>query len=1330
MSQIISYDNSVVKTLTGNAGGAISPTSGNISIEGTTPLVVTGTPGTSTLTIDTDGTVAFTYTTDAGNAVAALDTLNVLGGLNIDTSGTGSTVTVNLSGTTDHALQIGNVGGSLDSLAVAGNGELLIGSVGANPTWSSLTSAGGTIVFTPGAGSLNLETTAGAAPSYLTDDANTATPLLGVLTIAGGDNIATSSAGSTVAIALNGNTNHALTVGNALGSLNSLAIGTATQILQSSGAADPTWSTATYPATTAQGDVMFSSAANTVDSLTKDATATRYIANTGAANSPAWDQIELTNGVSGILPAANGGTGVSTFTSHGLLLGNGAGDIQVLAEASDGQIPIGSTGNNPTLATLTAGIGVGITNAAGSIVIDAPGVDQINILYVGKHGNDANDGLTIEKALLTFGAAITAAVVLAVPVSICCFDEGTYTENLTGQVDVHIFAPNCSIAGAHTIAAGNKWEFGNAAVATGTTGFTFNSAGNVAKLIIGRLTSAGTGICTACIAGDLYLRTYRVTLEAGYLVGTATAGEIFIRADVIHMTGAATVIGVIAGAHIDLLANHIHDVAGTATLIYSVAVGASNICITATSIEIENLSNITAATVAHLNAGRLTGTLSEGGAAKFIIGGSEKIEGVPIGAGTASSAVFTTLGATGDTNINITGAGNTNLNTDAGTGTVAIGNAAAGAITADTSAGISLDAATASNFTVTGAGQDLTLSAAGGSVKITASEAVNSAIEIDATAGAGGCQIKGGSGGIFIGNESDTTLVNIADSVCSGANKVVSLGSGGVVTANSYTVNIGSGDLGLIAANKYINIGSGATPFGTSRTNIAPGSGPKIVNIGAADGLTATNIDGVTKINDSINQATSINTGTSTGATHIGDGTGSGAVTIGNTTSGGAIGLQSALSNNITIGTVGAAGSGNISLNAGTAKSIDLTAPKITALGRVEINEAGTLETRIGIHSTGATTINGGTASGSVYIAANGNPTSTVTIGNTAAGNINLISGATITARGATTINATGALATTIGNNGATVNIDGPTLINDSINQATSINTGTSTGLTTIGSTANGGGIDLYSKDADIDIESAGTGDVNINNATAGAATRIGSTTSSSVYILGGTNNVNINEAATAGGTFINTGGNSGSVHIASRVSSAIVYIASGSSSGTASGDVYIGAASSGTASGAVYAGNATGGIDFFGAYQFPTSLGNAGDLLTIAAGPASQLVWAAPASDKRLKTDVVGINPKESLDQICKLRPVEFSFIPELKDKYGVAGHLGRHAGLIAQETEQVIPTVVCEKGLFEDNTPLYKVEYEELVPYLIGAVQELTKRISKYEKVFDKLKIKAQEL
>lgn len=59
---------------------------------------------------------------------------------------------------------------------------------------------------------------------------------------------------------------------------------------------------------TVQGDTLYASAADTLTALAKNTSATRYVANTGASNNPAWAQIELTNGVTGILPAANGGT--------------------------------------------------------------------------------------------------------------------------------------------------------------------------------------------------------------------------------------------------------------------------------------------------------------------------------------------------------------------------------------------------------------------------------------------------------------------------------------------------------------------------------------------------------------------------------------------------------------------------------------------------------------------------------------------------------------------------------------------------------------------------------------------------------------------------------------------------------------------------------------------------------------------------------------------------------------------------------------------------------------------------------------------------------------
>lgn len=61
-----------------------------------------------------------------------------------------------------------------------------------------------------------------------------------------------------------------------------------------------------------QGSILYGSATNTYSELSKNTSTSRYLSNNGIDNNPAWSQIDLTNGVTGILPIANGGTGSAT----------------------------------------------------------------------------------------------------------------------------------------------------------------------------------------------------------------------------------------------------------------------------------------------------------------------------------------------------------------------------------------------------------------------------------------------------------------------------------------------------------------------------------------------------------------------------------------------------------------------------------------------------------------------------------------------------------------------------------------------------------------------------------------------------------------------------------------------------------------------------------------------------------------------------------------------------------------------------------------------------------------------------------------------------------
>lgn len=159
----------------------------------------------------------------------------------------------------------------------------------------------------------------------------------------------------------------------------------------------------------------------------------------------------------------------------------------------------------------------------------------------------------------------------------------------------------------------------------------------------------------------------------------------------------------------------------------------------------------------------------------------------------SNTGTFTTAGGTAS--VNASSNFNTVINSGTSTGTVTVGNAAAGAITVDSGAGISIDAATASNFTVTGATQDLTLASTGGSVKINATEDAAGAIALTANGGTSETITITASQGTGVGSVTlDSTAGGITLSAALASADAINLAAsaGGVDIDGALQVNIAS----------------------------------------------------------------------------------------------------------------------------------------------------------------------------------------------------------------------------------------------------------------------------------------------------------------------------------------------------------------------------------------------------------------------------------------------------------------------------------------------------------------------------------------------------------
>ena len=96
---LVSSQGSSTQTLTGNDGIHVPPTANNINVLGdVTNILTSGNIATSTLTVSLNGNIANSYVENTGSATPSGGILNVLGTGGITTTGSGNTITIELSG--------------------------------------------------------------------------------------------------------------------------------------------------------------------------------------------------------------------------------------------------------------------------------------------------------------------------------------------------------------------------------------------------------------------------------------------------------------------------------------------------------------------------------------------------------------------------------------------------------------------------------------------------------------------------------------------------------------------------------------------------------------------------------------------------------------------------------------------------------------------------------------------------------------------------------------------------------------------------------------------------------------------------------------------------------------------------------------------------------------------------------------------------------------------------------------------------------------------------------------------------------------------------------
>lgn len=271
-------------------------------------------------------------------------------------------------------------GGGIPIETITGNSGGAVGPDGANNI-NIIGSGSISVVGNPGINTLTISAAAGVAGTITGDSGGPLSQTAGNWNFTGGSTgltfagaVSTETLTGTLIVGNGGTgattfTSHGVLLGNTTAAISATAAGTTGQVLTGVTGSAPTFQSPAASSISITGD---SGGALTGAAFTF----------TGGTTGLTFAGAGSTETLGGTLVVANGGTGRTTLTNHGLLVGAGTSAITQLGDATNGQLPIGSTGADPVLATITAGTGISVTNGAGSITIAATGTTNLTYTSV------------------------------------------------------------------------------------------------------------------------------------------------------------------------------------------------------------------------------------------------------------------------------------------------------------------------------------------------------------------------------------------------------------------------------------------------------------------------------------------------------------------------------------------------------------------------------------------------------------------------------------------------------------------------------------------------------------------------------------------------------------------------------------------------------------------------------------------------------------------------------------------------------------------------------------------------------------------------------------